>query len=99
MQKHTQLFFAHADSCAPLAITLFFIIVKIKYRIQNKIMEDLITNKIELANGIVEKLAKFQDIDGALKVKRNIIKEIHFLQKVNNNSAFHNILLIFLSIF
>lgn len=47
-------------------------------------MEDLIIKKIELANGIVEKLAKFQDIDGALKVKRNIIKEIQFLQKVNN---------------
>lgn len=58
-----------------------------KSRIKNKTMEELIINKIELANGIVEKLAKFQDIDGALKVKRNIIKEIQFLQKVYNNFA------------
>ncbi|CAO1347720.1 unnamed protein product [Diamesa serratosioi] len=49
-------------------------------------MEDLIIKKIELANGIVEKLAKFQDIDGALKVKRNIIKEIQFLQKLKIKS-------------
>lgn len=46
---------------------------------------DLIDEKIELGRSLVEKLEQdFIEVDGAMKTKRNIDKEIKFLQKVSN---------------
>lgn len=49
--------------------------------------ETYIDEKIELGQSLVTKLeADFAGIDGALKTKRNIEKEIKFLVKVNKNN-------------
>lgn len=46
---------------------------------------DLIDEKIGLGRSLVVKLEQdFIDVDGALKTKRNIDKEIKFLEKVND---------------
>ena len=46
--------------------------------------EEIIDEKIELGKSLVEKLQRdFIEIDGALKTKRNVDKEIKFLQKVS----------------
>lgn len=43
----------------------------------------LIDEKIELGRSLVEKLERdFIEVEGALKTKRNIDKEIKFLEKV-----------------
>jgi hypothetical protein len=59
----------------------------------------LIEEKIDLGKSLIEKLGKdFQYVDGALKTKRNIEKEITFLQKVNI-SNFFKVNIIFLILF
>lgn len=49
---------------------------------------ELIDEKIELGRSLVEKLQRdFIEIEGALKTKRNIDKEIKFLEKVCKHSV------------
>lgn len=49
----------------------------------------LIDEKIELGRSLVLKLEQdFSDVDGAMKTKRNIDKEIKFLQKVSEGIFF-----------
>lgn len=51
---------------------------------ENPILE-LIDEKIELGRSLVDKLEQdFIVVDGALKTKRNIDKEIKFLEKVSD---------------
>lgn len=51
---------------------------------ENSILE-LIDEKIELGRSLVDKLERdFIVVDGALKTKRNIDKEIKFLEKVSD---------------
>jgi len=48
---------------------------------------DLIDEKIELGRSLIDKLERdFIAIDGAMKTKRNIDKEINFLQKLKSKS-------------
>lgn len=50
---------------------------------ENSLIE-LINEKIQLGRSLVEKLERdFIEVDGASKIKRNIDKEIKFLQKVS----------------
>lgn len=50
---------------------------------ENSLIE-LIDEKIQLGRSLVEKLERdFIEVDGVLKTKRNIDKEIKFLQKVS----------------
>lgn len=54
---------------------------------ENSILE-LIDEKIELGRSLVAKLEQdFIDVDGALKTKRNIDKEIKFLEKVSDENC------------
>lgn len=54
---------------------------------ENSILE-LIDEKIELGRSLVAKLEQdFIDVDGALKTKRNIDKEIKFLEKVSDGNC------------
>lgn len=59
----------------------------IKINAQPEKMETYIKSvedKIELANTLIEKLENdFPSVDGSLKTRRNIVKEIKFLEKVN----------------
>lgn len=46
-------------------------------------IHEQIDEKIELGRSLIDKLERdFQEVDGAVKTKRNIDKEIKFLQKV-----------------
>lgn len=50
---------------------------------------EFIDEKIELGRQLVAKLERdFIEVDGALKTKRNIDKEIKFLQKVTESKTF-----------
>lgn len=49
----------------------------------------IIDEKIELGKSLIEKLDRdFIDVEGAVKTKRNILKEIKFLQKVSKIEKF-----------
>lgn len=47
---------------------------------------ELIEEKIELGRSLIEKLERdFIEVEGGVKTKRNIEKEIKFLEKVRNS--------------
>jgi hypothetical protein len=46
---------------------------------------DQIDEKIELAKSLVKKLeCDFSNVEGSIKTKKNIVKEIKFLEKVSS---------------